>query len=103
MSKGTAPAARQLYRIWIAESPRWMPADWDDVPPECVALEVADPGCFSSAQAESFLQGFNGQMLGTRRRLWAVAVPVQIRYEGDLKKGQMLRAAEILKPAARAV
>ena len=43
------------------------------------------------SEAARFIEGFNGTMLTRRCRLWAVAVPVTIRYEGDLRTGQTVR------------
>ena len=43
---------------------------------------------FRRAEAARFIEGFNGTMLTRRCRLWAIAVPVTIRYEGDLRVGQ---------------
>ena len=36
-------------------------------------------------QTLPFLEGFNRTMLDRRARLWAVAVPVTLRYDGDLR------------------
>lgn len=106
-----APLPR--YRIWIAGYDDWQPSDWHDVPPRAIALEPADTFALSAAQAQSFLEGFNremlhnqmlqgqmlqgqmlhgqtvqGQMLHGVRRLWAVAVPVLVCYEGDPHPGE---------------
>ncbi len=33
------------------------------------------------------MEGFNRAVIGLDRRLWAVAVPVTVRYEGDVRPG----------------
>ncbi|HTU24138.1 MAG TPA: hypothetical protein VMF30_01995 [Pirellulales bacterium] len=89
----TAAAEWQRYRIWIASYDDWHPADWHDVPPRAIALEPADLVALSAHQARSFLEGFNREMLQRQRRrqqqrLWAVAVPVIVRFEGDPQPGE---------------
>jgi hypothetical protein len=121
--KEPGDAPRQRYRIWIAGYDDWQPTDWRDVPPRAIAREPAEASVLSAAQAESFLEGFNremlqsqamdrqardGQTLGSQtlgsqtlgsqtlgsqtldgvKRLWAVAVPVVVRYEGDPHPGE---------------
>jgi hypothetical protein len=91
--KETGDAPLQLYRIWIAGYDDWQPTDWHDVPPRAIALEPAEASALSAAQARSFLEGFNTQMLRNQvlhqtRRLWAVAVPVVLRYDGDTHSGE---------------
>jgi hypothetical protein len=101
-------AQLQCYRIWIAGYDDWQPTDWHDVPPRAIALEPAEAFVLSAAQAQSFLEGFNGEMLHKKiadgqiadgqiadgqvlnaaKRLWAVAVPVMVRYEGDPHPGE---------------
>ena len=57
----------------------WQPTDWHDVPPRAIALEPAEAAPLSAAQAQSFLEGFNrqmldGQLLHTRMRSQREAV-----------------------------
>ena len=44
----------------------------------------------SARQARLYTQSFNRTILAARRQVWAVAVPVIVRYEGDLLPGQGL-------------
>jgi hypothetical protein len=83
---GDAPVQR--YRIWLAGYEDWQPSDWRDVPPRAVALEPAEAFALSAAQAESFLEGFNREMLHQSKRLWAVAVPVMVVIDGDPRPGE---------------
>jgi hypothetical protein len=103
-----ADAPLQRFRIWITGYDDWQPTDWHDVPPRAIALEPAEAAALSAAQAQSFLEGFNRQMLHDRlsdgqeiegskgdgkqlrpaARLWAVAVPVAVLYEGDAQSGE---------------
>ena len=96
--KEPGDAPRQLYRIWIAGYDDWQPTAWHDVPPRAVTVEPAEASALSAAQAQSFLEGFNtemlhslvvhGQMVHGAKRLWAVALPVVVRWEGDVQAGE---------------
>jgi hypothetical protein len=77
-----------LFRLWIARYERWQPGRWNDVPPQATALELVDDVAYSAAEAALFLQGFNSAILGSVRPIWAVAVPVELRYEGDARPGE---------------
>jgi hypothetical protein len=85
----------QLYRIWIAGYDDWRPTDWRDVPPRAIALEPAEAAPLSAVQARAFLEGFNGQMLLERKRLWAVAVPVTVGYEGDARASEIVTGRRV--------
>jgi hypothetical protein len=78
-----------LYRVWLAEYDGPRPRHASDVPHGARAVEPADGECRTAAAAEEFVDGFNR----TRRndRLWAVAVPIMIRIDGEPRRGQVLR------------
>jgi hypothetical protein len=76
--------------VWIAQYQNWLPDRWDAVPPRFRVLEPAVAGCLSQEAAAHWLQGFNADMLAIGKNLWAVAVAVQLRYEGDLAPGQIV-------------
>lgn len=78
----------QQFRLWIARYEDWAPVRWDDTPPQAIALELAVDGVYSAVQAAAFVEGFNTEMLRDPQRRWAVAVPVTLRYDGDLAPGQ---------------
>jgi hypothetical protein len=86
----------QLYRVWIVHCQNWRPSGWDEVPPQYRAVELAVTGCLTRDAAAHWREGYNGAMLGDpasffgAARLWAVAVAVQVRYEGDLLPGQVV-------------
>lgn len=82
---------RLLFRIWVVRYEQWRPGAWDELPPRAVAVEAAESAPLSANEAARFIEGFNGTMLLRRCQLWAVAVPVSIRYEGDLRAGQTVR------------
>jgi hypothetical protein len=83
-------SVRLLYRIWVVRYEHWRPAAWSELPPKAVAVETAEDAPLSEGEAARFLEGFNGTMLTRRAQLWAVAVPVTLRYEGDLCAGQVV-------------
>ncbi len=86
---------RVLFRIWVVRVEPWRPGGWDDLPPRATAVEPAEQGSFSAPDAARFLEGFNGTMLSRSARLWAVAVPVSIRYEGDQCRGQIVSRTSV--------
>jgi hypothetical protein len=79
-----------LYRVWIVHYQDWRPHCWSEVPPRYRAVELAVGGCLTHDAAAHWLEGYNAAMLAGDARLWAVAVKVHVRYEGDLVPGQMM-------------
>ena len=86
------PATLQ-YRVWLCAFTDWEPRDSSDVPPAATAVEPAEIGTMPAAQAARYVQSFNGRMMAVERRLWAVAIPVSIRYHGEPTPGQRLAVA----------
>jgi len=80
------------FRVWIAGYDRWQPAGFAEVPPGAVALEPAEEGTMSAAQATAYVEAFNRAALARQRKIWAVALPVVVRYEGDLRPGEKIEA-----------
>lgn len=85
-----------MYRLWIATYADWRPNHWNESPPRATALEPVDDGLYSADEAALFLEGFNGSMLQHDKHdkaaaVWAVAIPVAIRYEGDAQPGMIVR------------
>ncbi len=84
-----------FFRVWIVHYDNWRPRAWDELPPRATAVEPADAAAMSAREAVRFLEGFNRTMLGQIRvdpdaRVWSVAVPVTILYEGDLHVGAIV-------------
>lgn len=90
------PAA---FRLWIAGYSGWCPTNWTDRPPLATALEPVSEATYSAEDARLFLEGFNSQMLRDARQLWVVAVPVALRFEGDLRPGDEIRGAQYALPS----
>ncbi len=86
----TRTAAAEKYRIWITTFEGWHPRSWRDLPREAVAVELAESGCFSAADALAYIEGFNSAAIGRRERRWAVAVPVTLAYDGDPTPGDRI-------------
>jgi hypothetical protein len=81
-------SGQRLFRLWIVTyHGDWMPRRWNEAPPAAQAVEPVDGAAYSAAEAAMFLEGFNSAMLEADRPIWAVAVPVTIRYEGDAQCG----------------
>ena len=83
--------APMLLRVWIVRYCDWTPSSWLDVPPQACVIEPADEHPMTARQAATFLAAFNQAMLAGEGRMWAVATPVIVRYEGDLVAGQEYR------------
>ena len=86
----TNTATAELFHIWITSFTRWQPRSWRDLPQEAVAIELAEPGCFTAADALAYIEGHNCAALGRRDRRWAVAVAVVLAYEGDPRPGELI-------------
>lgn len=90
MTSGHQPAMRderQRYRIWIADVGSWRGQAWHDVPPQAQALEPITDDCVTARDAMLLVEGFNRVVLERTRRVWAVAVPVDLHYVGDPSPG----------------
>lgn len=85
-------ATRRRFRVWIVRYEEWQPEDLHCVPPCAVALEPAEQGTMSGRQAALYAEAFNRAALAASRRLWAVALPVELRYEGEPRAGEVLVA-----------
>ncbi len=85
-----------VFRLWITSYRQWRPECWSDRPPLATALEPVSDAIYSAEDAQLFLEGFNSQMLRDERELWVVAVPVTLRFEGDVRPGDEIRADRIL-------
>ncbi len=99
--QGPVNGSPRLFRIWIAGCGDWQPTAWRDVPPRALALEPAEAAPLSAAQAQAFLEGFNGYMLDQSKRLWAVAVPVVLGYDGDARAGRTPNWSPVLSDRER--
>ena len=81
---------QRLVRVWIAECYDWNPTDWSDVPRKAMAVQPASDSCVSVPDAAMFVEGFNREMLRRRTLLWAIAVPITVRFEQDLASGDLM-------------
>lgn len=83
-------ADRRRFRVWIVRYDAWEPQNPSDHPPAAVALEPAEEGTMTARQARAYAEAFNRATLAAGRSLWALAVPVAVRYEGEPRAGQLL-------------
>lgn len=83
-----------FYRVWIGCYSRWSPSHWSDMPPQAKAVEPFDSRIRELGEAQQIVEGFNRQMLSREDRHWAIAVPVRIRIDGELRRGQTIRSVE---------
>ena len=88
--KDTDHSGHCRFRVWIAGYDHWQPRDYRDIPPAAVAMEPAEEGTMSQSQAAVYVEAFNRAALGRRRKIWAIALPVTLRYEGDPRPGQRI-------------
>jgi len=89
MSASRPPTPRR-YRVWIARVEGWQPADPGARPPRAWAVEPAETEIMSARQAQQYTLAFNRAILRSGRKWWAVAVPVDVRYDGEPRPGEML-------------
>lgn len=75
-----------LFHVWLTEYDGPRPRRWSDVPRRARAVEPAEPHCVTAAAAREFVEGFN--RVRRRDRLWAVAVPVVVRIDGEPSPGE---------------
>jgi hypothetical protein len=76
------------FRVWLATYDEyWRPEAWHELPPVATAFEPAADRLYNEAEAGAFVEGFNRSMLAEPRQLWAVAVPVTVRLDGDAHPG----------------
>jgi hypothetical protein len=78
------------FRVWIVACGTWRPRHPRDQPLEAVALEPAEEGILSARQAARYVKAFNRTARAQRLAVWAIALPVTVRYEGDLRRGDKL-------------
>jgi hypothetical protein len=76
--------------VWILRYEQWEPQSLHDQPPRAMAVEPAERGTMSARQAAVYVEAFNRAALDGRRRLWALAVPVMVRYEGEPRAGEIV-------------
>ncbi len=79
------------FRVWITRYDQWRPKGYRDVPTAAFALEPAEEGVMSGRQAAVYVEAFNRVAFCRPIKLWAVAVPVTVRYEGEPRPGQRIR------------
>lgn len=107
---GPNRANHRRFRLWLVLCDiHWNPARWDEVPRHALALEpVVDAapsplgdGCVSADQAAAYLEAFNRAMIADHQRRWAVALPVEIRYDGEPTRGDDLAWPTLQSLSAR--
>jgi hypothetical protein len=75
-------------RVWIVQYEGAPPIAWHDIPVEAVAIEPAEGQTMSARQAARYVEAFNRAAVTGPQKVWAVALPVTIHYEGDAKPGE---------------
>jgi hypothetical protein len=83
------------YRVWIVRYEGWLPGAWHDVPPGAIAVEPAERGTMPARRARRYVEAFNRAAESGPRKIWAVALPVAVRYMGDPEPGETLAHAPL--------
>ena len=78
------------HRVWIVRYEGWRPGAWGDVPAGAVAVEPAERRTMTARQARRYVEAFNRAVQDSPQKIWAVALPVSIRYVGDPQPGQAI-------------
>ena len=83
--------SKQLrFRVWIVQYDHWQPSSHHDIPVEAIVLEPAEYGSMPRGEAALYVESFNRTALEGGRKIWAVAIPVVLRYEGDPQPGETI-------------
>jgi hypothetical protein len=53
-----------------------------------VAIEPAEAGTMSAKAATAYAAAFNREAMAHPGNLWAMVVPVAVRYEGEPQRGE---------------
>ena len=80
------------HRVWIVRYEGWRPGGLGDVQVGAVAIEPAERQTMTARQAQRYVEAFNRAVENSPQKIWAVALPVSIRYVGDPQPGQALAA-----------
>jgi hypothetical protein len=99
--KRTGHPGGDRFRVWIARYKHWQPADYRQVPPAAVAIEPAEQDTMSADEAATYVEAFNRAALERSVGLWAVALPVTVRYEGEPQPGETIEPRLAIPPPAR--
>jgi len=92
---GEKQAVENRCRVWIVRYGEAAPTGWHDVPPGAVAIEPAERHAMTASRAKRDVEAFNRAALARGRKVWAVALPVTIRYEGGPRPGELVRTRAI--------
>jgi hypothetical protein len=87
-------ATGRQYRVWIVHCPGWQAESFTDVPPQAIAVEPAEEMLMSAADAGVYIESFNQIAHSQSAGHWAIAIPVRLRYEGDLTAGEAVDGRE---------
>lgn len=94
--KGESFSGRKIvagrYRVWIVRYESRPPDTWHGVPLGAIAVEPAERGTMSGRRARGYVEAFNRSAQRGGRKIWAVAVPVAVRYLGEPRSGEKLAA-----------
>jgi hypothetical protein len=77
-------------RVWIVRYEGKPPATWLDIPVGAIAIEPAEGQAMTARRARRYIEAFNRAALRGRQKVWAVVVPVTIRYVGDASPGKAI-------------
>ena len=77
-------------RVWVVRYEGAPPTAWHDVPAGAVAIEPAEGQTMTARRAGRYVEAFNRAALRGTHKVWAVALPVTILYEGDARPGERL-------------
>lgn len=98
MGERRRPAAsgrmgKTRYRVWLVAGVGPPPRYARYLPPTATAIRPAEDGVLSAPQAARYVEAFNRAALARGLGTWAIAVPVAVRYEGDLRAGESVAAS----------
>jgi hypothetical protein len=80
------------FRVWIVAYEGTAPTDWRNVPRGAIAVAPAERCTMSARRAGVYVEAFNRAAVAGPAKRWAVALPVNVRYEGEPESGQPIKA-----------
>ena len=87
---GTMYPEKTRYRVWIVRYNGKPLPGLRGVPAGAVAVEPAEQGTMTGRAAQRYADAFNRAALAGPHKVWAVALPVRVRYEGDPRPGDAI-------------
>ena len=78
------------YRVWIVRYKGDPPPALGGIPASAFAVAPAERGTMTVRNARRYVEAFNRAALRGTGKVWAVALPVTVRYQGEPRPGEAI-------------